>query len=196
VLPANTDRYCEFFSCLTHLIHLTTIVCSYPPEYCEFSSKSSKCKKWLEETHPDLYKKFYSDSKLSSCFTQNRHSVLQRKLQTSIHSMNCGESQSILLTFPNLSATVLCHTLFASPSAALEDKLATLTVQQREALDKDLAKKEKKEEARGEKEKARIAASKVTIKRIERNKRKFITGVHGLEQFGKYRTRKTQSPDW
>lgn len=27
-------------------------------------------------------------------------------------------------------------------------------------------------------------ASKVTIKRIERNKRKFITGVHGLEAFG------------
>lgn len=29
-------------------------------------------------------------------------------------------------------------------------------------------------------------ASKVTIKRIERNKRKFITGVHGLEAFGAF----------
>jgi translation initiation factor 1 (eIF-1/SUI1) len=86
-------------------------------------------------------------------------------------------------------------------TAALEDKLATLSVEQREVLEKDLAKKEKKEDAKAEREKARIAvsrsfgvmgseadrlgqASKVTIKRIERNKRKFITGVHGLESFG------------
>lgn len=27
-------------------------------------------------------------------------------------------------------------------------------------------------------------ASQVTIKRIERNKRKFVTAVHGLEAFG------------
>jgi density-regulated protein DRP1 len=87
----------------------------------------------------------------------------------------------------------------------LEDKLANLTVEQREALDKDIAKKEKKEEAKAEKEKARVAvrlpscvlplpthlttpvttqASKVIIKRIERNKRKYVTGVHGLEAFG------------
>lgn len=42
-------------------------------------------------------------------------------------------------------------------AAALENKLATLTVEQREALDKDLAKKERKEDAKAEKEKARIA---------------------------------------
>lgn len=62
--------------------------------------------------------------------------------------------------------------------------MATLSVDQQEALVKDAVKKEKKEEAKEEKEKARIASSKVLIKRIERNKRKFITGVYGLEQFG------------
>ncbi|SCV72734.1 BQ2448_4271 [Microbotryum intermedium] len=103
-------------------------VCSFPPEYCEFSSKASKCKTWLQDSHPDLYAKFYSDT-------------------------------------------------------ALEDKLANLTVEQREALDKDLAKKERKEEAKEEKEKARVAASKVIITRSERNKRKFVTTVHGLDQF-------------
>ncbi|GAA5977950.1 hypothetical protein JCM21900_003133 [Sporobolomyces salmonicolor] len=104
-------------------------ICSFPPEYCEFSSKSSKCKAWLEEAHPTLYSKYYSDT-------------------------------------------------------ALEDKLANLTVEQREALDKDLAKKEKKEEAKAEKEKAKIAASKVTVKRMERNKKKHVTSVHGLHFFG------------
>ncbi|GAA5982672.1 hypothetical protein JCM5350_002143 [Sporobolomyces pararoseus] len=104
-------------------------VCSFPPEYCEFSSKSSKCKQWLQETHPSLYSKYYSDS-------------------------------------------------------ALEDKLANLTVEQKQALEKDLAKKEKKEEIKAEKEKAKIASSKVTIKRMERNKKKHVTSVHGLHLFG------------
>ncbi|GAA5963781.1 hypothetical protein JCM3765_006853 [Sporobolomyces pararoseus] len=104
-------------------------VCSFPPEYCEFSSKSSKCKQWLQETHPSLYSKYYSDS-------------------------------------------------------ALEDKLANLTLEQKQALEKDLAKKEKKEEIKAEKEKLKIASSKVTIKRMERNKKKHVTSIHGLHYFG------------
>lgn len=46
------------------------------------------------------------------------------------------------------------HAFFAG---ALEDKLAHLTVDQRKALEKDLAKKEKKEEAKAEKEKAKMS---------------------------------------
>ncbi|BGP29466.1 Translation machinery-associated protein 22 [Rhodotorula toruloides] len=104
-------------------------VCHFPPEYCEFQPKKAKCKAWLEENHPDLHAKYYSES-------------------------------------------------------ALEDKLANLTVEQREALEKDLAKKEKKEEQKAEKEAAKIAASKIVIKRIERNKKKFVTTVNGLHHFG------------
>ncbi|GAA5884975.1 hypothetical protein JCM6882_007177 [Rhodosporidiobolus microsporus] len=103
-------------------------VCSYPPEYCEFNSKSAKCKAWLEEAHPELFARYYSES-------------------------------------------------------ALEDKLANLTVEQREALEKDLAKKEKKDEAKAEKEKAKLAASTVVIKRTERNKKKWVTSVQGLDYF-------------
>lgn len=36
-------------------------VCSYPPDYCEFSGKLKRCKVWLQEEHPDLYQKLYSD---------------------------------------------------------------------------------------------------------------------------------------
>lgn len=49
----------------------------------------------------------------------------------------------------------LCF-LFVS-AAALGEKLATLSIEQREALDKDAVKKEKKEDAKAEREKARIA---------------------------------------
>ncbi|CAI4044946.1 hypothetical protein SUVZ_10G2040 [Saccharomyces uvarum] len=34
-------------------------VCSYPPDYCEFSGKLKRCKVWLSENHPDLYANLY-----------------------------------------------------------------------------------------------------------------------------------------
>ncbi|AQZ17169.1 TMA22 (YJR014W) [Zygosaccharomyces parabailii] len=34
-------------------------VCSYPPEYCEFSGKLKRCKVWLQEANPDLYQQLY-----------------------------------------------------------------------------------------------------------------------------------------
>ena len=36
-------------------------VCTYPPEYCEFSGKLKRCKIWLQENHAELYEKLYSD---------------------------------------------------------------------------------------------------------------------------------------
>ena len=48
---------------------------------------------------------------------------------------------------------------------------------------KDAKKKEKKAEAAEQKEADKRAKSMVVIKRIERNKRKFVTSVSGLEAF-------------
>lgn len=42
-------------------------------------------------------------------------------------------------------------------AAALEDKLSALTVEQREVLEKDLAKKERKDQAKAEREEAKLA---------------------------------------
>jgi density-regulated protein len=47
-------------------------------------------------------------------------------------------------------------------------------------------KKEKKAEAKADAEAKKLAASKVTIKRIERNKKKYVTAVQGLETFGEW----------
>lgn len=44
------------------MIHL---VCTFPPEYCEFGSSITRCKEWLEEEHPDLFSKYYSDGALT-----------------------------------------------------------------------------------------------------------------------------------
>jgi hypothetical protein len=49
---------------------------------------------------------------------------------------------------------------------------------------KDAAKKAAKAEAAEQKQADKLANSMVTIKRIERNKRKYVTAVSGLEAFG------------
>ena len=63
--------------------------------------------------------------------------------------------------------------------AAPIEKLDGLTLDEA----KDAAKKEAKAERKLAKEAERISNSKVTIRRIERTKRKMTTSVHGLETF-------------
>ncbi|KAF7975237.1 hypothetical protein HWV62_10204 [Athelia sp. TMB] len=102
--------------------------CTFPVEYCEFGSRFTKCKEWLQEDYPDLYDKYYSDE-------------------------------------------------------ALQKKLGTLGLEGQKKLEKDTAKKEAKAELKAEAAQKKKMASHVTIKRIERNKRKHVTAIHGLEAF-------------
>lgn len=37
-------------------------ICSYPPEYCEFTGKLKRCKVWLQQNHPDLFTKLYGET--------------------------------------------------------------------------------------------------------------------------------------
>jgi density-regulated protein DRP1 len=103
-------------------------VCTFPPEYCEFGSRFTKCKEWLSDNHPDLYNKYYSEE-------------------------------------------------------ALQKKLGTMSLEAQKKLEKDTAKKEAKAEAKADAALKKKMSSQVTIKRIERNKRKHVTAIHGLEAF-------------
>ena len=67
---------------------------------------------------------------------------------------------------------------------ALEAATASLSVEAQERAAKDAKKKAAKAEAAEQKQADKIANSVVTIKRIERNKRKYVTSVSGLEAFG------------
>lgn len=67
---------------------------------------------------------------------------------------------------------------------ALAAATSTLSVDARKRAEKDAHKKALKAEAAEAKAAQTIAASKVTIKRVERNKRKYVTAVSGLEAFG------------
>lgn len=66
----------------------------------------------------------------------------------------------------------------------LEAEMASLSVEAQERAMKDAKKKAAKAEAAERKDADKRANSVVTIKRIERNKRKYVTSVSGLEAFG------------
>ncbi|KJR88443.1 RNA-binding protein [Sporothrix schenckii 1099-18] len=67
---------------------------------------------------------------------------------------------------------------------ALEAATAALSIDAQKRAAKDAQKKTAKAEAADKKQANLLAKSVVTIKRIERNKRKHITSVSGLEAFG------------
>ncbi|CAL5869978.1 uncharacterized protein PFLUO_LOCUS4211 [Penicillium psychrofluorescens] len=67
---------------------------------------------------------------------------------------------------------------------ALSANLSTLKVSVQERVAKDAAKKEAKAAQNEARDAERKAASKIQIKRVERNKRKYVTVVIGLEVHG------------
>jgi len=73
---------------------------------------------------------------------------------------------------------------YRSKLEAIAQNLSSLSVKVQERSEKDAAKKAAKAEAKEEREAEKRASSKVLIKRIERNKRKYVTAVSGLEAFG------------
>ncbi|TFK23307.1 density-regulated protein DRP1, partial [Coprinopsis marcescibilis] len=65
----------------------------------------------------------------------------------------------------------------------LAARLGTISLEAQAKLEKDIAKKEAKAEAKAEADLKKKLSSQVTIKRIERTKRKHVTVIHGLEKF-------------
>jgi len=74
--------------------------------------------------------------------------------------------------------------LTCSCSDALNANMAALSVDAQKRAEKDAAKKTAKAEAAAQKEAERKAEAMVLIKRVERNKRKYVTVVSGLEEHG------------
>ncbi|KAF3762349.1 hypothetical protein M406DRAFT_29485, partial [Cryphonectria parasitica EP155] len=66
---------------------------------------------------------------------------------------------------------------------ALAASTADLSIEAQKRAEKDAQKKTAKAEAAEQKQADKRASSTVVIKRIERNKRKFVTAVSGLEAF-------------
>ncbi|KIL64000.1 hypothetical protein M378DRAFT_24773 [Amanita muscaria Koide BX008] len=67
---------------------------------------------------------------------------------------------------------------------ALQAKIGTMSLEAQSKLEKDAVEKEAKADAKADAALKKKLASQITIKRIERNKRKHVTAIHGLEAFG------------
>lgn len=77
------------------------------------------------------------------------------------------------------------HSLTSSPPPdALEAATSSLSLDAQKRAHKDAAKKAAKAVLAEEKHASALASSKIQIKRVERNKRKYVTAVSGLEAFG------------
>ena len=79
---------------------------------------------------------------------------------------------------------IQCTTQTNIPPDALEAATSALSLDAQKRATKDAAKKAAKAAAAEEKHASALAASRVIIKRVERNKRKYVTAVSGLEAFG------------
>ncbi|KAI5970069.1 TMA22 [Candida margitis] len=69
------------------------------------------------------------------------------------------------------------------PVSTIAAATSSLSIDQNNKIQQDLAKKQHREELKQQKELAKKLSSKIIIKRIERNKRKHIISISGLEVF-------------
>ncbi|OAL07453.1 RNA binding protein-like protein Tma22 [Phaeosphaeriaceae sp. SRC1lsM3a] len=67
---------------------------------------------------------------------------------------------------------------------AIEQNMSALSVDAQKRAEKDSQKKAAKAASAEARRAEELASSKILIKRIERNKRKYVTAVQGLEAFG------------
>lgn len=84
----------------------------------------------------------------------------------------------------NAMITAVADSWVGTTAEALEAATASLSLDAQKRAARDAQKKAAKAEAAEAKQADRLAKSVVTIKRIERNKKKFVTAVVGLEAFG------------
>lgn len=115
-------------------------------QYCEFGGTVKKCEDWLENNHPDMHQRLYSEG--TSYFSKLDSQFVSDKL----------------------------------PLDALNANLSSLSVEAQKRAKKDAAKKEAKAAAVEQRESERKASAKVLIKRVHRNKSKYVTVVSGLEE--------------
>lgn len=99
-----------------------------------------------------------------------------------------------LRNLPSLTACLYHNPPYPQPCISLTSSktktdavaanLSTLSIDAQKRAEKDAKKKEAKASALEARRAEELATSKVTIKRVERNKRKHVTEVSGLEAFG------------
>ncbi|CAI7633514.1 unnamed protein product [Penicillium manginii] len=163
-------------------------VCTLPPEYCEFGGTAKKCEEWLEAKQPDLWTRLYSEgelhpSHLIQLYTASASASVSAYPDTPT-IINSSRSTPIFITTPLPHPLTPKQSHLTPPPDAVTANLSTLSLSAQERAAKDAAKKEARAAQSEARDAERKAASKIQIKRVERNKRKHVTVLVGLEVFG------------
>ncbi|KAK9461530.1 translation initiation factor SUI1 [Lipomyces oligophaga] len=77
----------------------------------------------------------------------------------------------------------LYETLYSEDAQLSKIATTSLSLEAQEKVEREIAKKQAKDAAKSEKELKKKLASKVTVKRVERSKRKSVIAISGLEVF-------------
>ena len=170
---------------------MSDAVCSLPPEV----SNTQKRSRGKENTEKEKERKADGPSTVNLAeLLRNAKNGLNQISQISGQNYTLPVFPSPLPTSFQLSATqqpsnpastTQLNRLTNTPiTEAVTANLSTLSVSAQERAAKDAAKKEAKAAQSEARDIERKAASKIYIKRVERNKRKHVTVIMGLEVFG------------
>lgn len=109
--------------------------CTFPPEYCSFSSSASKCKAWLIKEHPELAEQIYGSSSTDGAATAGESTNDKASSGKKSKKAKGGDAEE------------------EDGETGLEGQLEEgLTLKQKLDEDKESAKKERREEKKKEKE--------------------------------------------
>ena len=101
------------------------------------------------------------------------------------HTQTCTPSCTLRVRIPSIQPpNAATNSPLTHPPEALAQNLSALSVDAQKRAEKDAVKKANKAASAAQREAETRASSKITIKRIERTKRKYVTAVSGLEAFG------------
>ncbi|OAA80623.1 Density-regulated protein DRP1 [Akanthomyces lecanii RCEF 1005] len=158
-------------------------VCTLPPEVRAILRRASIDLKRERDKGKEREASILTDAKLQYCEYGGTVKKCQDWLQSNQKQMY-DRIWSAGLSLSPKSHIRLPVKLLTSGTEALEAATASLSVEAQKRAAKDAQKKTAKAEAAEAKQADKLAKSVITIKRIERNKRKFVTAVIGLETFG------------
>jgi density-regulated protein DRP1 len=109
-------------------------------------------------------------------------------LRTSTQTSTARSTQQVRTPVPPLHTRPTLSKLriatLTSPLEAISQNLSSLSIDAQKRAEKDSQKKAAKAATAEARRAEELASSKILIKRIERNKRKYVTAVQGLEAFG------------
>uniref|UniRef100_A0A8C8J8D7 Density-regulated protein n=1 Tax=Oncorhynchus tshawytscha TaxID=74940 RepID=A0A8C8J8D7_ONCTS len=136
-------------------------VCSLPTEYCEYMPEPAKCRQWLEKNFPDLFARM------------------------SVGEFHQTVSNSLIFPIRKMGAVILKYFFFFCLTGPVGNAPKQDTgCEEAPPVGEEEERKKQKRGGRGQiKQKKKTVPQKITIAKIPRAKKKYVTRVCGMNTF-------------